>query len=50
LRSAEVIVKLKSKGYKGFLIGETFMKTEDPGKAMEKLVEEIKAEGLKLKA
>jgi indole-3-glycerol phosphate synthase len=49
LRSAEVIVKLKNKGYKGFLIGETFMKTADPGKAMEKLVEEIKAESLRLK-
>jgi indole-3-glycerol phosphate synthase len=49
LRSAEVIVKLKSKGYKGFLIGETFMKTEDPGKAMEKLIAEIKEESVKYK-
>jgi indole-3-glycerol phosphate synthase len=49
LRSAKEIVKLKNKGYKGFLIGEAFMKTDDPGKAMEKLVAEIKAEGLKIK-
>ncbi|HXA00799.1 MAG TPA: indole-3-glycerol phosphate synthase TrpC [Cytophagaceae bacterium] len=49
LKSAEIIVKLKGKGYKGFLIGETFMKTEDPGKTMEKLVAEIKEESLKLK-
>jgi indole-3-glycerol phosphate synthase len=49
LKSAEVIIKLKSKGYKGFLIGETFMKTADPGKAMEKLVAEIKNESQKSK-
>jgi indole-3-glycerol phosphate synthase len=49
LKSAEIIVQLKNKGYQGFLIGETFMKTEDPGKAMEKLVAEIKNESLKFK-
>jgi indole-3-glycerol phosphate synthase len=42
LKSAEIIVKLKAHGYNGFLIGETFMRTEDPGKAMEKLVKELK--------
>jgi indole-3-glycerol phosphate synthase len=51
LKSAEVIVKLKEHGYNGFLIGETFMRTADPGKAMEKLVREIReAESLKRKA
>ncbi|MFL5730254.1 MAG: indole-3-glycerol phosphate synthase TrpC [Cytophagaceae bacterium] len=49
LKSAEVIVQLKKKGFKGFLIGETFMKTDNPGKAMEKLVAEIREEGIKQK-
>jgi indole-3-glycerol phosphate synthase len=41
LKSADIIVKLKEHGYNGFLIGETFMRAANPGKAMEKLVEDI---------
>lgn len=35
------IVILRNAGFKGFLIGENFMKEEDPGKAFEKFVEKL---------
>ncbi len=38
---AATILNLFSNGYKGFLIGETFMKTTDPGKAFEILQQEL---------
>lgn len=34
ISSASIISELKTYGYKGFLIGESFMKTNDPGKAL----------------
>jgi indole-3-glycerol phosphate synthase len=37
----EVIKKLKEVGYNGFLIGENFMKTADPGKEMKRFVTRI---------
>jgi indole-3-glycerol phosphate synthase len=33
---------LKGAGFKGFLIGENFMKEENPGKAFEEFVNGIK--------
>ena len=36
------IRELKSIGYQGFLIGENFMKTADPGKAIHQFVEQIR--------
>ncbi|RZL11888.1 MAG: indole-3-glycerol phosphate synthase TrpC [Pedobacter sp.] len=33
-----LIIKLKKAGFNGFLIGENFMRTEDPGRAMEDFV------------
>jgi indole-3-glycerol phosphate synthase len=33
LSTIEAIQELQSYGYKGFLIGEQFMKSEDPGKS-----------------
>lgn len=42
LKGAETIHYLKENGFKGFLIGETFMKTENPGEACRKLIEELK--------
>jgi len=32
---------LKTAGFNGFLIGENFMKQEDPGKAMRDFVSEL---------
>jgi indole-3-glycerol phosphate synthase len=44
LDSAKTIHYLRENGFKGFLIGETFMKTEDPGAACRKLIAELKNE------
>ena len=38
----ENISKLREAGFKGFLIGETFMKTDDPGKACKEFIEKLK--------
>lgn len=37
----ETIKQLKTVGYNGFLIGENFMKTENPGQAMANFVKEL---------
>jgi indole-3-glycerol phosphate synthase len=41
LDSAKTIHYLRENGFKGFLIGETFMKTENPGETCRQLVEQI---------
>lgn len=41
LKDAETIWQLYDAGYKGFLIGETFMKTADPAAALAALQQEI---------
>lgn len=38
ISNIETIQKLRTAGFKGFLIGETFMKEEHPGKAFEEFV------------
>ncbi|HSZ25987.1 MAG TPA: indole-3-glycerol-phosphate synthase, partial [Cytophagaceae bacterium] len=40
--SFETILDLKEYGYKGFLIGENFMKTSNPGASMKLFVEKLK--------
>ncbi len=41
ISSVDAIVSLKASGFKGFLIGETFMKEENPGKAFNEFVETL---------
>ena len=42
LSDPESIAQLRVAGFKGFLIGETFMKTDDPGKACTEFIEKLK--------
>lgn len=42
ISSIEAIKDLKQFGYQGFLIGENFMKTEQPGKSAFEFIEELK--------
>jgi len=41
LAGAETIHYLRKNGFKGFLMGETFMKTDNPGEACKKLITEL---------
>ena len=43
ITTADDIRKFKKNNYKGFLIGETFMKEKDPGEAFKKMANELKA-------
>jgi len=43
ISNPETIKQLKLAGFNGFLIGENFMKQEDPGKAMGDFVRDLKA-------
>jgi len=42
ISEAATIKLLKSVGYKGFLIGETFMKTENPAEALKNFIDEVR--------
>ena len=43
LEKAETIQYLREKGFRGFLIGETFMKTKNPGEACKNVIAELTA-------
>jgi len=45
ISSVETIVTLRDAGFKGFLIGENFMKEEQPGKAFEEFVNSLSTDG-----
>lgn len=38
----QTVIDLQQVGYKGFLMGENFMKTADPGKALEDFISQLK--------
>jgi indole-3-glycerol phosphate synthase len=38
-----IITELKQAGFNGFLIGENFMKTDDPAAAMQRFVSELRS-------
>lgn len=42
ISTIEAIKELRPYGYQGFLIGENFMKTDDPGESAKKFIEELK--------
>ena len=43
LTSTDDIKLLKNHGFQGFLIGENFMKTDNPGKSLEQFINQLKA-------
>lgn len=44
IHNIDTMIKLRSTGYDGFLIGERFMKTEDPGRACKDFIQALKKE------
>ncbi|HET9487892.1 MAG TPA: hypothetical protein VFO54_10670 [Chryseosolibacter sp.] len=42
LSSPEAILELKSYGYEGFLIGETFMKNSEPGESAAEFIKTLR--------
>ncbi len=44
LSQPETVRELQKAGFKGFLMGEAFMKTRQPGKALENFIEHLKIE------
>ena len=44
ISSAESILSLRQAGYNGFLIGESFMKTENPANGLKTLIEKLETE------
>ena len=45
ISTPESIAQLRATGFKGFLIGETFMKTEDPGQACAEFIANLTSDG-----
>ncbi len=43
ISSIDAIKELQPYGYKGFLIGENFMKTDNPGEAVEKFIKDLES-------
>jgi indole-3-glycerol phosphate synthase len=41
IKEAETVIRLKEAGYKGFLIGETFMKETVPAKKLKEFITTI---------
>ena len=45
ISTPETVLSLREKGFKGFLIGEAFMKCESPAKAIKDFIEQIEKSG-----
>ncbi|MBR1434569.1 MAG: indole-3-glycerol-phosphate synthase TrpC, partial [Bacteroidales bacterium] len=41
ISSPETVRQLRKEGFRGFLMGENFMKREDPGKALKEFISEL---------
>ena len=41
ITSTQDILELQKYGFQGFLIGESFMKTDNPGRAVESFIKEL---------
>ena len=41
ISNPQTVKELREIGFRGFLIGETFMKTPEPGKALKEFIEEV---------
>jgi indole-3-glycerol phosphate synthase len=41
LSDPETVIQLRREGFKGFLMGENFMKTDDPGKALREFISDL---------
>ncbi|MDR1517780.1 MAG: indole-3-glycerol phosphate synthase TrpC [Dysgonamonadaceae bacterium] len=41
ISSPDIVKELRDAGYRGFLIGENFMKTDDPGGSLKQFIEEL---------
>jgi indole-3-glycerol phosphate synthase len=44
LSDVETVGQLRQAGFRGFLIGETFMKTDHPGESLKRFIQQIKEE------
>lgn len=45
ISSTETITRLRQQGFRGFLIGETFMREPDPGKALSNMISKLNTTG-----
>ena len=44
INNSKTIIELKSFGFKGFLVGENFMKTDNPGESAYEFIKKIEDE------